>query len=195
MANNRNRVIDLIGILLALAIGISGTIFELNPIGTSAPGVPMLSTQDWPGSLVMTPLRDVSGTDISQWQERRIFNLDLHSGGYSSPGAKIGQQASWFADTQQASVEWKQHDSMQGQTYSADPLRAKVPTGGNLLTANLYCKEPSGIWLDCVYIAQRGHWFTAVWFESWDDRYLSLAVVQRMTARVDQLLMSAPDRP
>jgi hypothetical protein len=50
IARNNNLTIDVIGVILALGLGLGGQIFILNPINILSPKLPMLSQQDWPHS-------------------------------------------------------------------------------------------------------------------------------------------------
>ena len=188
-AGNRNLKRDLIGILLAFIAGISGQLFLLNPLRVLAPELPMLSPRDWPGSQYNLELLS---TDGRPWSEYRAFqrNIVLIKDGVLVKEAE--QTIVWYANLTQAAAAWDQH---RREPYHDFPVvdsntRKKGPE------SLLFC-SPGEPYISplCSYRAYWKHWYTNVDFYGRTDEDLPLSEVQKLTDRIDQLLMSAPDRP
>lgn len=181
---------------MALVVGISGQIFVLNPLGILAPKIPMLSRQDWTGSRITSGPEDYSGSDISQWKEKREFLIRLQVGQswVSNRGAEIWQRAVWYAEPTKATAAWTQRDSRQSREFFNKVPVATTSLGANTPTSVLYCDEFNNERI-CAYFAYREHWYTEVWFWTGGDQYLSFADIQNVIDRVNQLLLEAPDKP
>jgi hypothetical protein len=181
-------------ILLALAIGIGGLIFVFSipdPFVSLAPHIPMLSPEDWPGS---DGGRGVAISTGWSWREKREF----HTGLVLSTGtsvAEISQMMIWYADPLGAAADWIRLDR---SSYKEEPF---VESGGGdgrpismLFCGNRGMSLPEGF-RECWYLAYWEHWFIEVNYRSQLAENLHVLEMQRIAARVDQLLMSAPDEP
>lgn len=197
LAITKNKTSDLIGIVLALIIGISGLVISLNPLDVLAPGIPMLSSQDWANSRATSRLRDSSSSNLKQRKEKREFDIRLQVGEYwvLNSGAEIWQRSVWYAEPKETIAAWTQRDSRQSRGFFNKVPITTTPLGENMPASVLYCDELSNNERICAYFAYWEHWYTEVWFWSGGDQYLSLADVQRITDRVNHTLMEAPDKP
>jgi hypothetical protein len=193
-SSDRILLRDGIAILLALAIGIGGLIFVFsipNPFTGLAPLTPLLTPQDWPGSYASIAM----GTSTEgPWREKRGFNtdLELHADTY---GAGISQIAIWYADPMEAAAHWMALDRV---SYKEEPFVTSA--GGDGTPASmLFCGTgsdnlPEGF-RGCWYLVYWEHWFSEVNYRSTLDEDLHMLEMQKIAARVDQLLMSAPAEP
>jgi hypothetical protein len=132
---------------------------------------------------------------LEQWNEKREFTIRLEVGRYYGSNAEIWQRAVWYAESTEALSAWSQRDSRQMREFFN-----KVPITSTSLDQNnpasvLYCDERLEDGFICGYFAYWENWYTEVWFWSDGDQYLSLSELQQITIRVNQLLMSAPDKP
>ncbi len=188
---------DIIGILIALVVGISGLIFVLNPLGILAPKIPMISRQDWAGSRTSSGLEDYSGSDIERWKEKREFLIRLQRGQYYSldTGAEIWQRAVWFADSTKTVEAWQRRDSRQSRGFFNKQPVATTHLQEGTPESILFCDEYHEDGFVCAYFAYTEHWYTEVWFWSGGDQYLSYVDTQHIIDRVNQLLLEAPDKP
>jgi len=183
---------DLIGILLALVIGIGGQIFVFSipdPFVVLAPQIPLLSPPDWPGSHASI------GLGIStewRWREKREFQteLELINDTYS---AYTRQKVVWYADPMETAAAWNQLNT---ESYNEQPIVASF-RGNDKPASMLFCRkkdlpdDPH----ECWYLAYWEHWYTEVIYWSQIDDDLQSLEMQQIATRVDQLLMSAPDEP
>lgn len=189
---------DIIGILMALVVGISGQIFVLDPLRTLASKTPMLSPRDWAGSRATSGPEVYSRADISRWKEKHEFAIRLQIGQswVSNRGAEIWQRAAWYSDPSEAITAWNQRENGQmGEFSNTIPVRTK-PLEQDTPGSVLYCRESLQYnTRQCTYFAYYRHWYTEVWFWGGGDLYLSLTDLQSITDRVDQLLLEAPDKP
>jgi len=195
--SNRILVRDLIGLLLVLVIGIGGQIFILNPIGVLAPNIPLLSPQDWTGSRISSGVADSSGSHVRQWKLKRIFGIGLQVGQYSAlnTGAEISQAIIWYAESAEAIAAWQKRDTGQpGGFFNTQPVMTTHLQDG-MPESILFCTKYTASGFKCAYFAYSGHWYTNVWFWSGGSTYLSMADVQNITTRINQLLLKAPDKP
>jgi hypothetical protein len=189
---------DIIGILITLAVGLSGQFFVLKPLSILTPKTPLLAPRDWPGSRASSGPEVFSRADIRRWQEKHEFDIRLQRGQYSvlNSGAEIWQRVAWYADPLQTTDAWKRRENEQmGHFANVIPIRIK-PLEQDSPGSVLYCHESSQYnTRQCTYFAYYHHWYTEVWFWGGGDQYLSLADVQSLSGRVDQLLLEAPDKP
>ena len=186
---NRNLVRDLIGILLALAFGISGQLILSEPVKILAPRLPMLSPQDWPGSELG---RALSITGGRPWRENRSFtqSIMLIKNGISI--AEATQRIIWHADRMQAAAMWNQYKN---EPYY-DFIVIASSTNNDKPESVLLCSTPApDTYRECLYRAYWEHWYTDVTFTLGISDDVPLSEVQKLTDRLDQLLMSAPDTP
>jgi len=191
IASNNNLTKDRIGAILVLVLGIGGQIFMLNPINILAPKLPMLSQQDWPRSHVD------QGLMISEnWQKpegREFFiRMQITEKDRYDRKAEIEQRTTWYADPSYPAIAV----ANELKWYHQQPV-ATYPPGTSTPTSWLYCADfpfESTTW-SCQYFAYWGHWYTEVKFWSEGDQYLSASEMQQLITRVNQLLMSAPDKP
>ena len=173
---------------MALAVGIGGQFLLSNPLRVLAARLPMLSTGDLPHSQVAT---DLSILDGWSWGERREFHQSLVRVKNEEPVLKTSQRLIWYADPLLPAREWKGHfgDSYNGQLLVAKSLRKNRPL------SLLFCSDASEYPRQCTYVAYWRHWYTEVtlWSRAEDD--LPPSRRKRLTDRIDQLMMSAPDTP
>ena len=182
---------DIKWIMLTLAIGISGQLFISNPIRTLTPKLPMLSHQDWPSSQVASELRI---SENWQWPEGREYfiRMQITERHRYDRKAEIVQRTTWYADPSQPAIAVA--DDLKWIRKQPDAIS---PPGTDTPTSWLYCANfpfETTVW-SCTYFAYWGHWYSEVEFWSKGDQYLSLSEMEQFITRVDQLLMSAPDKP
>jgi hypothetical protein len=186
---NKNLVRDLIGMLLALAAGISGQLILSDPLKVLAPELPMLSLQDWPGSQFTVELQIIGG---GAWQEERGFLQSIVLMSNKTPVAEATQTMTWYADLTQAGAAWHQHRS---EPYYDFPIVA-TSAGEDKPESLLFCSPPDpDTSRECGYRAHWKHWYTQVTFTSRSIDDLPPSEMQKLTDRIDQLMMSAPDKP
>lgn len=193
--NTKNRIKDLVGIILAFAVGISGLVISLNPLKILAPEIPMLSSQDWEGSRTISNLEDSSSSNLKLWKEKREFTIRLEVGRYYGTNAEIWQRSVWYAESTEALWAWTNRDSRQMRSFFNEVPINSTPLGNNNPASVLYCDERRNAGFICGYFAYRGNWYMEVWFWSHGDEYLSYSEMDKIIIRIDQLLMSAPDQP
>ena len=101
MVGNRNLVIDLIGVLLALVAGISGQLILSDPLHflfrTSE--LPLISPEDLPGSQVSRELEIIGGRP---WSNQREFGQSMVLIRNEMMIVETDQYIVWFADPTQA---------------------------------------------------------------------------------------------
>jgi hypothetical protein len=192
LAGNHNLVRDGILILLALGTGIGGLIFVFSipdPFAALASRIPMLAPQDWPGSHASIGLGISSGWP---WQEKREFVSILVRDAAAYP-VEIEQRVIWYADSVEAAVDWNQLNT---ESYNEQPIVAST-RGSDKPASMLFCgkrDQPEGL-RECWYLAYWEHWYTEVNYRSLAEEDLPSLELHQITARVDQLLISAPDEP
>lgn len=175
---------DVLGILLALVAGLAGELVMADPLRFLAPQIPMLSTPDWPGSQVTVELQILDGL---AWRERRGFLKALGQ----PVRAEATQVLTWYADPAAAAAAWEQHRNV------PDAYEIVAASAGDQVPESvLLCSpaEPMNL-RECYYRAHWRHWYSYVNFVGRTPEDLPQAEMQRLAARVDQLLLSAPDRP
>lgn len=191
IAANRNLVGDLIGILLVLAVGISGQLLLSDPLRFlfRASELPMLSPEDWPGSQISRELSIIGGRP---WSHRRHFVKGIVLIKNEMTMAEAYQGIVWYSDLTQAETDWKRY---QGLPTSDFQIIASS-TDKSKPESVLFCITP-GIQIphECIYRAYWEHWSTAVSFYGRTDEDLPFSEMQKLMDRTDQLLMSAPDKP
>jgi hypothetical protein len=162
-----------------------------DPFTFLRPQIPMLTPEDWPGSSASL------GLGIStawRWQEKREFHteLSLDAGAYA---AGIGQIAIWYADPFQAAADWKMLD----QEFHKEESFVTSTGGDGQPETMLFCGSagmslPDGF-RECWYLALWKHWYTEVNYRSELADDLHMVEMQKIAARVNQLLVSASDEP
>jgi hypothetical protein len=203
---------DRIGILLLLIIGMAGQLIVFlipDPLDILAPQIPMLTPRDWQGSYIGTELFFTDSWRASYsadtpwspfiWDEKRGFyqSLYLTGDGFLS---SVDQTLVWYADPIENANVWKKE--LDAGTYNSWPI-LESRLGSDKPTSFLACLPDPGLMTSppqCWYLAYREHWFTAIFFYRQSNgevltEDLLLQDIQQLTARVDQLLMSAPDEP
>lgn len=189
VAGKRYGVRDLIGILLALAVGISGQLILSDPLKILAPEIPLLSLSDWPGSQFTVEPQIIEGL---AWQERRSFSQSIVLIKNETPLAEASQTSVWYADLTQAKAAWIQHKR---EPYHDFPIIARN-TEDDKPASLLFCSTPvpdtPG---ECGYRAYWKHWYTQVTFYRGISKEFPLSEIQKLTDRIDQHLLSAPDKP
>ena len=188
MIGNREQVRDLIGILLALVVGLSGLLIVSEPLKILAPRIPMLSTEDWPGTQVT---EDLSILDGWSWWEKREFYQSIVRIKNETPVVEASQRTIWYADPMRPAAEWEAYlgDSYNGRLLVAKSLRKDRPL------SLLFCSDASEYPRECTYVAYWRHWYTEVTIWSKSEEDLPLSRREKLTNRIDQLIMSAPDTP
>ncbi len=191
MQTHKNRIMDLIGISLTLAIGISGLNFLSDPMRMLIPEHPMISARDWPGSRESRKLEII---DADNWEQSRELALDLFRqeffDGYHS--ADIEQRAVWFADQARTVDQWNNSGEYIRETWQ---LVEENLADHEQPISQLFC-DPTPLPADrnsCRFFAYRGHWFTEIDFRSYDSVLLPDSEILRIVARAKQLLMSATE--
>lgn len=184
---------DRIGILLALLIGTGGLLFVFlvpDPLLRLAPHLPMLSPQDWQGSYIS--IGPFISDPSPSWQEKRSFFMTLELNPDAHTNAFIDQTVVWYSQAEVAAAAW---DALNTETYNGQSIVARITDRGKPASM-LFClsEEPPSP-RNCTYLAYWGHWQTEVRFWSEFEEDLQLAEMQRIAARVDELLMSALAEP
>jgi hypothetical protein len=211
LADKRNLSRDQLGILLALVIGIAGQLIVFlipDPLDVIAPQIPMLTPQDWPGSTIGTKMFFTDNWRVGYspstpwspfvWEERRGFFQSLYLTGDNFLSS-IDQTVVWYADPGENADVWKKE--VDAGTYNGWPIvesRLSSDKPASFLACNpdLASSPPQ-----CWYLAYWEHWSTAVFFyrQSNEDSLINEDIlmqdIHQRTARVDHLLMSAPDEP
>ena len=195
LTNTKNRISDLMGVMLALVVGVGGLMVSLNPLQILAPEIPVLSSQDWEGSRVISNLSDSSSSNLKLWKEKREFTIRLEVGRYYGKNAEIWQRSVWYAENTEALSAWTKRDSRQMYSFFNEVPIDSTLLGNDNPASVLYCDERRNPGFICGYFAYWENWYTEVWFWSHGDEYLSYLEMQKIILRVNQLLMSAPDKP
>ena len=202
LIENRNLSRDQFGILLLFAFGVTGQLIVFlipDPLWFLAPQIPMLTPQDWPGSHINTKLffTDNWRTSASAprspfpWEEKRGFFQSLYLS-QDTLIAFIEQTIVWYASPGENANVWNQLDP---DTYNGWPILERSmdtskPVSFLACNPDLFRSPPQ-----CWYLVYWEHWFTGVFFWGQSDEDLLMQDIHQLTARVDQLLMSAPDEP
>jgi hypothetical protein len=201
---------DRIGILLLLTIGIAGQLIVLlipDPLDILAPQVPMLIPRDWRGSYIGTELFFTDNWRASYnadtpwspfaWDEKRGFYQSLYLTGDNFLSS-VDQTIVWYADPIENANVWKKE--LDASTYNSWPIlesRLSSDQPASLLACN---PDVANSPPQCWYLAYWEHWFTAIFFyrqsngETFTEDLL-MQDIRQLTARADELLMSAPDEP
>lgn len=201
---------DQIAILLLLIIGIAGQsiMFMIpDPLKILAPQVPMLMPRDWQGSYIGTELFFTDSWRASYntetpwspfvWDEKRGFYHSLYLTGDQFLSS-VDQIIVWCADPIENASAWKKE--FDAGTYNSWPIlesRLSSDQPASLLACN---PDVTSSPPQCWYLAYWEHWFTAIFFYRQSNgetltEDLLMQDIRQLTARVDQLLMSAPDEP
>jgi len=194
---NRTKIIDLFSIVLIVLIGIRGQVYVFNPTSSLSPNIPLLSTQDLPGSQLDVRLRvprEWKPGKLEYFMKMKIVTNEPY---INTVKVMVSQTAIWHADSTQAADAWQDQKREFGnmKPVTITPLDIDSPE------SVLYC--PSGIDYSsknnfeqsCYYLAYWGHWYTEVRLYSRGEVHLSYLETKKIMDRVDQLLLSAPDRP
>jgi hypothetical protein len=211
-ANERNLSRDQMGILLALIIGIAGQLIVFlipDPLKILAPQIPLLTPRDWQGSYIGTELFFTDNWRASYsvetpwspfvWDEKRGFYQSLYLTGDDFLSS-VDQTIVWYADPIENANVWKKE--LDAGAYNGWPIIESRLSSDRpaFLLACVPDPGPMTSQPQCWYLAYWEHWFTAIFFyrqsngETLTDDLL-LQDIRQLTARVDQLLMSAPDEP
>ena len=191
----RIRVVFLIGV-----IGIIILLLTINPLWILAPQIPMLIPQDWTGSRIGTKLFFTDNWRMSPtdpyspflWEEKRGFSQSLYLSLNNVHNASVDQTVVWYADPAKNAGEWNrlEPDSFNGWPIIERNMESDKPA--SILACN---PDLSSLPPQCWYLAYWEHWFTGVFFWKQSDEDSLLRDIHQLTARIDQLLMSAPDEP
>lgn len=182
---NANLVRDVFLNVLILTAGLAGQFILFDPLRVLAPDLPLLSPDDWPGSQLTTPRLIVDGLE---WQSQRGFMQAIDQ----PPRAGVTQVIVWYADWVQAEEAWELHKN---EPYFDLPILASS-TDRNQPQSILFCTPPELISpRECSYRAYWGNWYTYLEFYGRTGKDLPLSEIQMLLERVDQLLMSAPNKP
>jgi hypothetical protein len=211
-ADEKNLSRDQIGILLALIIGIAGQLIVFlipDPLDILAPQIPMLTPRDWPGSYIGTEMFFTDNYRVSydatfplnplRWEERRGFYQSLYLTGDNFLSS-VDQTVIWYANPDESANVWKRE--FDRGTYNGFPFieTHQSPDQPAFLLACAPDPGPITSPPQCWYLAHWEHWFTAIFFYRQSNgeiltEELLMQDIHQLTARVDQLLMSAPDEP
>ena len=203
---------DQIAILLLLTIGIGGQLVVFlipDPLDILAPEVPMLTPRDWPGSDMGTelfftdylPLRNSPDTPWTPfvWDETRGFYQSLYLTGVNFLSS-VDQTVGWYANPDENANAWRKGFEL--GTYNGWPFieTHQSPDQPSSFLACIPDPGPMTSPPQCWYLAYWRHWFTAIFFYRQSNgetltEALLLQDIRQLTARADELLMSAPDEP
>jgi hypothetical protein len=201
-----------IGILLLLGIGIAGQLIVLlipDPLTSLAPQIPMLSPQDWSGSYVGTelfftdylPIRYGPDTPWKPfvWDERRGFYQSLYLTGDNFLSS-VDQTVAWYANPGENATVWR--NEFDFGTYNSWPIIESHLVSDKPVSFLACAPDPGSMTSppQCWYLAYWEHWFTAIFFYRQSNgetltEDLLMQDIHQLTARADELLMSAPDEP
>ena len=198
---------DQIGIVLLLVIGIMGQLIVFlipDPLEILTPQIPMITPQDWSGSYIGTELffTDNWRTSYSDpwrpflWEEKREFFQTLYLTGDNFLSS-IDQTVVWYANSDENADAWNE---LNPDTYNSWPIIERR-LGSDTPVSYLACNPDLGSSPpQCWYLAYWKHWFTAIFFyrqsnENSFNEAILMQDIRQLTARADQLLMSAPDEP
>jgi hypothetical protein len=184
-----SRTKDILGLLLALAVGIGGQLFLSYPVEVLIPKHPMISSRDWADSHVERELK-ISYKNSQNWEEKRelFTRLTSETDVYGNK-AEITQNAIWYADTAKTTAEWNQPHNLNAEWQ----LISENPVGPDRPASRLFCHYPPVGGANCFFFAYSGHWYTRIYFSNWSNERLSSSEIQHIIARVSQLLISMPD--
>ena len=133
-STGNNLTKDLIGVFLALLVGLGGQIFILNPINILSPQLPMLTQQDWPRSHVDQELMISENWERPEGREYFI-RLQITEKGYDCK-AEIEQRTTWYADASQPAIA----AASELKWYYTQP-DATTPPDTDTPTSWLYCAD------------------------------------------------------
>ena len=131
------------------------------------------------------------------WDEKRGFYQSLYLTGDHFLSS-VDQTLVWYADPIENANVWKKE--LDAGTYNGWPivessLNSDKPASLLACNPDLASSPPQ-----CWYLAYWDHWFTAIFFYRQSNgeiltEELLLQDIRQLTARADELLMSAPDEP
>ena len=190
---------DLVGILSLSLLGLGAQVFLTNPIRYMNPNLPILLESDWPSGRVMADVR----RNLSSYGEQEFwFNMANGPLGYSirQGGSMLRQRAIIFSSPVEAAKAWEQgnlsyhHSRIFNDGVDTTPANfngEKIPFESALSTSNLECKTwPDGT-RSCVFWGYSDRWYSDLWLASTGEEYLSAAEINRLVARVIELLLEA----
>jgi hypothetical protein len=201
-----------IGLPLLLVIGIVGQLIVFlipDPLDLLAPQIPLLTPRDWPGSYIGTDMFFTDNHRVSydatfpssplRWEERRGFQQSLYLEGDNFLSS-VDQTVVWYANPDESANVWKRE--FDRGTYNSWTF-IETHQGPDRPAFFLACAPDPGPMTSppqCWYLAHWEHWFAAIFFyrqsngEPLTEDFL-MQDIRQLTARADQLLMSAPDEP
>lgn len=198
LTGTKNLPRDRVIILLLFTISVTGQIIVFlipDPLRILAPQIPMLAPQDWLGSQMGTEMFFTDNWQTSSalwspflWEEKRGFYQSLYLT-RDTVNASIDQTIVWYASTSENADVWNQLDPY---TYNGWPIIERN-TDPDKPASILACNPDFPP--QCWYLASWEYWFTGVFFWRQSNEDLLMQDIHQLTARVDQLLMSAPDEP
>lgn len=196
---SRRQIIDLIGIVGLTAIGAALGYYSSASFFDLMPNVPLLSTEDWPGSKYNGEPEEVEQFSLEADRSRlRIFRVGLVKSerGYYG-GTHVSQASSWYAEPTEAFESLEIDDQVSPYSpwpdvLQGEPLSSYLQQDSELTSAYL-CADPEPLSgdLKCVYVANVGHWKTTIWFDIEGGDHTSQQEVQELINRARQLLLSA----
>ncbi len=184
--NKLFRTLDIFGVFFFIIFGIGGFIIILNPIQGLLPHTPLLSPEDWAGSVSYRGVQE-ENTYSRKPVEQRQFEIRMRS---VSKGAGITQEVIWYPDVIYAAEAFgKNREPFEMELVKTTQAQEGVPA------SELYCGKYKEIGFACGYFAYHGNWYTQIRFESLSNQWLSFSDVESLIGRVNELLMSAPPKP
>jgi hypothetical protein len=194
---SRTKFIDLFGIILIVVIGIRGQVYVFKPTSALHSDIPLLSTQDLPGSQLDVRLRVPREWKPGKHEYFMKMKIVTNEPYINEVKVMVSQTALWHADSTRSIDEWKsrKRDFGNMKPVTITPLDIDRPE------SVLYC--PSGIddssknryEQSCYYLAYWEHWYTEVNIYSRGEEHLSYLEVKKIIDQVEQSLLSAPARP
>lgn len=194
---NRTKIIDLFGIILIVLVGICGQVYVFNPTSALRADIPLLSTQDLPGSQLDVRLRVPREWKPGKHEYFMKMKIVKNEPYVNEVKVMISQTTIWHADSTKTADEWKDRkrefgnmDPVTMKSLDIDKPQSVLYCPYGIDDSSKYFNEQS-----CYYLAFQGHWYTEVRLYSRGEEHLSYSEVQKIIGHVDQLLLSAPDKP
>ncbi len=187
------RALDIFAIFFFFIIGIGGFIIIFNPIQSLIPHPPLLSPQDWTGSVSSRGVaeEDASfspplGSSVGQ----RQFGINISYKTSVNIGASLTHEVIWYPDSKYAAKAFEEIK----KPFEMELLKTKTAQEG-VPASKLFCGRYKEIGFACEYFAYHEVWYTKVRFWSLDNQWLSISDVESLIGRVNELLLSAPPTP
>ncbi len=194
---NRTKLVDFFGIILIVLIGIGGQVYVFNPASALRPDIPLLSTQDLPGSQLEVRLRVPREWKPGKHEYFMKMKIITNEPYINETKVMVSQSAIWYADPDKTIDEWNNRKRDFGNMKTVTMTSLAIDRPESVLYCPYGIDESSKNYYEqsCDYRAYWGHWYTEVELYSRGEQHLSYLEVKKIIDRVNQLLLSAPDRP